>query len=65
MVHDIQLVIRVPKGLATEADRLLKLMAKSPTYRAISLSKTAVYRMALDRGLQALRQELERDRRGE
>jgi hypothetical protein len=60
MVHDVQVVIRVPKSLAAEAERLLKLMGKSPNYRAESLSKTAVYRKALDRGLQALREELER-----
>jgi hypothetical protein len=65
MVHDVQLVVRVPRELAVEAERLLKLMAKSPKYRAVSLSKTAVYRMALDRGLQAMRDELEHARDAE
>lgn len=65
MAHDVQLVIRVPKAIAIEAERVLKLMARNSAYRAMSLSKTAVYRMALDRGLQALRQELERDARAD
>lgn len=63
MVHDSQIVVRVSPELIAEAERVLKLMGKSPSYRAVPLSKAYVYRLALDRGLAALRAELEADRK--
>jgi predicted transcriptional regulator len=62
MVNETQITVRVPQEIAKELDALARLMAKSDRYKAIGLSKTAVYRLALARGVQVLRQELEADR---
>lgn len=59
MVHETQIAIRLPQPLVDESERLLKLMKKSANYRAISLTRAVVLRLAIDRGLQALRGELE------
>ena len=62
MVNETQITVRVPQEIAKELDALERLMAKSDRYKAIGLSKTAVYRLAIARGVQVLRQELEADR---
>lgn len=62
MVNETQITVRVPQEIAKELDALARLMAKSDRYKAIGLSKTAVYRLAIARGVQVLRQELEADR---
>jgi hypothetical protein len=62
MVNESQITVRVPQEIAKELEALARLMAKSDRYRAIGLSKTAVYRLAIARGVQVLRQELEADR---
>jgi hypothetical protein len=62
MANDVQIVVRLPRELAKQVDAVLKLAAKSERFRGAGLSKAAVVRMALDRGLAVLRAELEADR---
>ena len=62
MVNETQITVRVPQEIAKDLDVLARLMSKSDRYKAIGLSKTAVYRLAIARGVQVLRQELEADR---
>ena len=62
MAHEVQVAIRLSGKLVEEAERLLKLMKKSAAYRSHSLSRAVVLRLALDRGLQVLRAELEQER---
>lgn len=57
MSNDVQVAIRLPKDTVARAGRLSKILALKPEYAAFRMSRSAVLRLALLRGLAALETE--------
>ncbi len=60
MANEIQTAIRLPKDTVVRAGRLAKILATKPKYAAFRMSRSAVLRLALLRGLAALEAEAKR-----
>jgi len=52
--NDKQLMLRVPEGLIDQADALVEPMSQLAEYRMFRMSRSAVMRLALERGLKEL-----------
>lgn len=50
-------MVRVDSESAQRADKLLKEMAKKPDFKAFQISRAAVLRIAMLRGLESLEEE--------
>ena len=59
MAHDATITIRAPAKLKARLDSLFPRLEADPRYRGVArLSRATLYRMALDRGTEALASEL-------
>lgn len=57
MPNDVQVAIRLPREAVARAGRLSEVLAARPSYAALRVTPSAVMRMALLRGLDALEAE--------
>lgn len=65
-MNDVQLVIRVPSTLAERADALTPILAADPELGAVGrVTRSAVLRLALARGLASLERSSKRHNGGE
>lgn len=55
--HEAQFSIRMPEDFVARADRLAEKIAASPMGDALLVTRAAVFRMALARGLESLEAE--------